>query len=213
MKNPAPSQVCPRRRSSRAFTLIELMVVVAIFAMLMAAMVSSQLYGLRVAALGANQASMTTYGRQTMNQIRDAVRGAQTLYVGSCSSTNPASFSPSTTAQQGGALQVFSTTNLGPPYVIYYLDNSNARTNYLKSYTVNTTNGAAVTAVLAAYMTNTVVFYAEDFQGNVLTNNSNNRVIDVLLKFNQYAFINRGNTVQGSYQLRTRVTQRTLNAN
>lgn len=200
------------RKNSRAFTLVEMMIVVGIMLIFLLGMVFTQMYGLKVATLATNRASMSSYGRQAMDQIRDAVRGAQSVYIGTCSPTNPASFTRATGAQQGAALQVYSTTNIGPPYVIYYLDNSNARTNYIKSYTLNSASGAAVTQTLAAYVTNTVVFYAEDYLGNVLSNNVNDRVIDVLFQFNQYAFVNKNNVFTTSYQLRTRTTQRVLNA-
>ena len=211
MKTPQNVRTGSCRKNSGAFTLVEMMIVVGIMLILLLGMVFTQMYGLKVATLATNRASMSSYGRQAMDQIRDAVRGAQNVYIGNCSPTNPASFTRATGAQQGAALQVYSTTNIGPPYVIYYLDNSNARTNYIKSYSVDASNVTSI-QTLAAYVTNTVVFYAEDYLGNVLTNNVNNRVIDVLFQFNQYAFVNKNNLFTTSYQLRTRTTQRVLNA-
>lgn len=213
MKTSSNTPIGSPRGTTRAFTLVEVMMAVAITSLMLLAMICSQIYGLRVAALATNRISTVSDGRQTMDQIRDAVRSGQTIYIGSCSPTNPASFILATNAQQGAAMQVFSTTNSsGPPYIIYYLDNSNAGTNYIKSYTVSS-NGTAVTQTLAAYVTNTVIFYAEDYLGNVLTNNVNNRVIDVLFQFNQYGFAAGSGSFNSSYQLQTRTTQRTLNSN
>lgn len=208
MKNSNTRLICRCRKSACAFTLVEVMVAVAVFTLLFTAMIATQLFAFRIYTLAANRGSMTTDSRQTMDQIRDTVREAQTLYVGNCSPGNATSFVAATNTQSGNALKVFSTTNT-TPYVIYYLDTSTA-TNYLKSYTVSAGN-VATTNTLAGYITNTVIFYAEDYRGNVLTDNNDNRVIDVVLQFNQYAFASGAGTVNSAYQLRTRTTQRTLN--
>jgi prepilin-type N-terminal cleavage/methylation domain-containing protein len=209
MKILPASQICPSRGVASAFTLIEVMAAVSVFALLTAAMIATQFFGFRMFTLASNRGTMTTDGRQTVDQIRDAIRQAQTIYVGSCSPTNPSSFVNATNTQSGSALQIFSTTN-ATPYVIYYLDNSNGVTNYLKAYTVPA-SGQPTTTLLAAYITNTVIFYAENYQGVVLNNNSDNRVINVVLQFYQFAYSTRTGVVNSAYQLRTRATQRILN--
>ena len=74
-------------------------------------------------------------------------------------------------------------------------------------------SGGASTIVLASYITNSVVFTAEDFRGNVATNNENNRVVGLTLQFYQiqYPVIKIGpKQMYDFYQVRTRLTRRTL---
>src|SRR5476651_2679537 len=101
------SQICPPRRALDAFTLVEMMIAVGVFALLIAAMVTTQLYGFRIYTLAQNRVQMTQDGRQTMDQIRDAIREAKTNYIGTCASGDPLSFAIAATLQSGNALKVF----------------------------------------------------------------------------------------------------------
>jgi prepilin-type N-terminal cleavage/methylation domain-containing protein len=202
------SQIGPPRRVARAFTLVEMMTAVGVFALLAAAVVATQMFAFRIYTLSANRLIITSDGRHVMDQIRDAIREAKTLYVGNCANGFPGSFVIAANLQSGNALQVFPSTNAAV-YVIYYLDDSNAVTNYLKAFTVPA-SGQRTIITLASGMTNKVIFYAEDYQGFVLTNNADNRVIKALLQFMKQAYAGTG-TVRSAYQLRTWATQRILN--
>jgi type II secretory pathway pseudopilin PulG len=210
----------PRRSAVSAFTLLEMMISVGIYlSLFIGVMVAVQLFGLRVYTLAATKLTATAEGRKAMNQMRDDIRQAKTLQVGN--TTGAASLgnlvftaSPSTNLAQGTALQVFSTTN-ALPYTIYYLDTSTP-TNYLKAYMVDA-NNAATTVKLAGYLTNSIIFRAEDFQGNPVTNNlANNQVYSLTLQFYQWeypiAFVgtNHGLNEYNYYQLRTKVCRRAL---
>jgi uncharacterized protein (DUF2062 family) len=70
-----------------------------------------------------------------------------------------------------------------------------------------TTSAAGPTTVLAQHITNSVIFFAEDHLGNVLTNNQNNRVIHLMLEFFQPQ---RQGVVADYYKLETSVTRRVL---
>ena len=66
---------------------------------------------------------------------------------------------------------------------------------------------------MASYVTNSVVFTSEDYQGTILTNNQNNRVIGLTLQFYQiqYPVMKIGsNQMFDFYQVRTKVTRRVL---
>jgi hypothetical protein len=69
---------------------------------------------------------------------------------------------------------------------------------------------------LVGYITNTIVFDAEDFQGNIVTNNpKNNQVYHMTLQFYQWeypiGFIGgSGFNAYDFYQLRTRVCRRAI---
>ena len=64
------------------FTLLEMMVTVAIFLFVVGAMVSVQIFGLRVYTLSATKLTATAGGREALNTIRDAIRSSKEVYVG-----------------------------------------------------------------------------------------------------------------------------------
>lgn len=194
--------------STAGLTLAEMLICVGIFAMLVAWMVSAQIYGMRVYSLAATKLVATAGARHAMDEIRDQIREANEVDIGNCAS-GWASFSYITNgAQQGNAVEIFPTTN-STPYLIYYLQTGG--TNELMLY--NSSVGTAVP--LASYVTNQVLFDAEDVWGNVLTNNVNNRVIRMTLQFSQweYPVVRAGGTNLNSYdlyQLRMRATRRAI---
>ncbi len=206
------------RASISAFTLVEMMVSVGIYlSLFIGVMVAIQLFGLRVYTLAATKLTATAGGRKAMNQIRDDIRQAKTLQVGTLGTAgSPTTFTANTGTNlaEGTALQVFSTTN-ALPYTIYYLDTSTS-TNYLDAYMVNS-NNVASTVQLASYITNSIIFEAQDFQGNPVTNSlQNNQVYSLTLQFYQWeypiAFTGSGKALNeyNYYQLRTKVCRRAL---
>ena len=211
---------CKRRANLSAFTLVEMMISIGVYLIIfIGVMIAIQVFALRIYTMAATKLSATAYGRKALNQIRDDIRQAKTLQVGTLATAGDATTflaaSP-TNGAQGGALQIFSTTNQGAPYTIYYLDTSAATNYYLRAYKVDA-NNAVTTSTLVAYLTNRVVFDAEDFQGNLVTNNlKNNQVYRMVLQFSQWEYPigyigGQGLNAYDYYQLRTRVCRRALN--
>jgi len=209
-----------RRANLSAFTLVEMMISVGVYLIIfIGVMVAIQVFALRIYTMAATKLSATAYGRKALNQIRDDIRQAKTLQVGTLATAGDATTflatSP-TNGAQGGALQIFSTTNQGAPYTIYYLDTSATTNFYLRAYMVDA-NNAVTTSTLVAYLTNRIVFDAEDFQGNLVTNNlKNNQVYRMVLQFSQWEYPigyigGQGLNAYDYYQLRTRVCRRALN--
>lgn len=195
-----------RSRPAAAFSLMEIMVAIAIFSLVILCMVTSQLFGLRIYTSSAIKLSTVADARKAMNQFRDNVRESESLFVGNYNSfpiktTN--SFPAITNgAQQGNAVEVFPTTN-STPFLIYYVDDS---VNQLKLYD----SSLDTTRVLANYITNTIVFDAEDFQGNVLSDNQDNRVIRMTLNFYQHEYFVGQTNYYNFYRLSMRATERSL---
>ena len=210
-----------RPAAIRAFTLAEMLIAFAIFMFVVAGMVYMQLLALRIYTLAATKLSATSGGRQAMYKIREQIRMGKTMQVGTCTAAGGPSFQAisGTNVAQGNALQIFPTTNVSP-YVIYYLDTSTT-TNKLTAYNVTLTysgtniSGSNVTkTILAGYITNTIIFDAEDYRGNILTNDSrNNRVYGLTLQFYQWEYpvgtVGAG-AMYDYYQLRTRATRRAI---
>lgn len=189
---------------ARAFTLVELMVTMALFTVVIGGVIYSHITGLKMyeltkAKLGANDQTRTALGL-----LVGEVRSAHTLEIGHVSGstfTQVADGSP----QEGAALQIYPTTDTNV-YILYYLDASDAKLKRMLS-------GSSAKDIVAENITNTVVFRAEDYAGTVLTENQNNRVIGVTLQFYQIQYpivaIGEGQHYE-FYQLNTRITRREL---
>lgn len=188
--------------AAQGFTLTEMLVSMAIFSLLVAALVTTQVTGLKMHRITETKLTATSEGRGALSCIRDEIRMGKMLAVGNGDATSFSTIS-NNLPQIGNALQIYPTTNRNE-FVRYYLDLS---ANNLKRYT----NGQI--RVVANYITNQFVFRAEDFQGNVLTNNQNNRVIRMTLEFYQWEFpvANVGSDgMYDYYRLQTRATRRTI---
>lgn len=124
------SHSAPRRAWS-AFTLVEMLVVMATLVILVGSVIAANLFGLSMAMrqqiwLGASGDSAKSLGL-----LMEDIRSASTLEVGSYSNSV---FTPvSTTNQQSGnAIEIWSTSN-STPWTIYYYNPSGTnlvRTNY-----------------------------------------------------------------------------------
>lgn len=193
----------PNRRR-RAFTLPELMSTVALFSILMAGVLGSHLFGLRLYRISESKLSATGAARHALNHVRDEIRSGKMLLVGNGSETT---FTPIAdhASHIGNALQIYPTTDTNQ-FVRFFLD---ATDDKLKRFA----SGDTEAAIVASYITNRLVFSAEDYQGQVLTNNQNNRVIRMVLEFYQWEFPVATAGAGGMYdyyRLNTRITRRAI---
>jgi prepilin-type N-terminal cleavage/methylation domain-containing protein len=187
-----------------AFTLPEIMTVMALFALLLLSLISSQITGMKMYRISESKLTATAGGRRALDRVRDEIRAGKILLVGS---GGDSSFTPIADNQPhlGNAVQIHATTNTSN-FVRYYLD---ADDDCLKRVASGNTN----VQVIANYVTNDFAFRAEDFRGNVLTNNQNNRVIRMILEFYQWEYptVTTGsNGLYDYYRLQTRITRRTI---
>jgi prepilin-type N-terminal cleavage/methylation domain-containing protein len=195
------------RHGRKGFTLMEMIFVVALFGVIMLALVSFQLITLRLTTFSTTKLTATTSARYTLNAIRDQVRSAQTVYVGTYNPTSSPAFLLATNGalQTGNALEIFPD-NTGNNQVIYYLD-----TTRLTNTFFSVTNSVATP--VGKYATNYNCFFAEDYQGNVISNYIKNPVIHVILQFSQWEYSRGANNYSNSdafdpYRLETRVSRR-----
>lgn len=210
MKLPPTAAIAGRKRrvKSSGFTLPETLTALAVFSLLVAAMVSVQLFAARVHTLAATKLSATTGARETLNAMRDRIRAASIVSVGTYDPSNGKGFSQISNGlpQIGNALAIQYTNTAAANSLIYYRDPANP-TNVVCSVS----NGAV--RILARWVTNYYCFQAEDYQGNVLTNYLNNPVIHVTLQFSQWEYPiavigGQGANAYDHYQLQTRITRR-----
>lgn len=189
-----------------AFTLTEMMVTLSIFSLLIIAGLYSHLLGLKMNTFVQAKLKATHNARAALNQTRDEVRSASTVYVGW---GGPLGFTnvPDGSNQQGNALQIYATTATNS-YVRYYVDPAKLALNRLE-----VGSGRTNLQTIAKDVTNFVAFHVEDYAGNMLTNAQNNRVVCMTFEFYQFEFA----TAQAGkrdfydyYRLQTKVSRRAL---
>jgi hypothetical protein len=152
----------------------------------------------------ATKLSASAGARAALNRMRDEIRSGKTLYVGMGNSTGFTNTAANTPCQ-GNALQIYPTTATNV-FVRYYLD---APAQKLK----RVANGGSKAETISSYITNQVAFYAEDYAGNILTNEQNNRVIRLSLEFYQWEFPvaqAKVGAFYDYYHLQTRIARRTI---
>lgn len=205
---PKPIKPLPRSRNA-AFTLMEMMIATGIFlGVFVGVLVGLQLFGLKVYTLAATKLSATDDARKTMNILREQIRESKLVYVGNYSSgtfNRIANGQP----QTGNALEMFfADTNDEPgtsPTV--YFQQTSGTTNALYCVSNN------VVKRVANYVTNNIVFTAEDYQASILTTYDNNPVVRVALQFYEWqypiGFIGtNGLNAYNHYRLQTRIARR-----
>jgi hypothetical protein len=214
-----------RWRGCRAYTLSEMQIAAGIYLVIFVGMmIAIQIFGLRVYSLASVRLAATQDAQKALNQIRDDIRQAKLLQVGNSDNAGNFTALASANSAVGSALQIFSTTNQGPPYSIYYLHTNllNAASGFSSNVLcwISVTNNYTNTINLARYITNLDIFAAEDWQdswpGAYITNSVvNNQVYSVKLQFDQWAYPmavggTNASDHYGFYQLRTRVCRRAL---
>ena len=178
-----------------AFTLAEMITTVAVFSLVVIAMVSLQLFGFKMNSLTAAKLKSTASSLKVLNQVRDNVKEAYSVSVGN---GNGASFT--NTGTTGDALQVYPGTNLNN-YLRFYLM---ANTSGL--YELNSTNNQV--SLIATNIINPTPFATVGFQGNISSSGQEHYAIRMELQFAQLDYTVPSNTWD-YYMLETEMTPRT----
>ena len=187
-----------------AFTLPEIMIVMAIFSLVIAGLISAQIFGMRMVTISETKLSATATGRRALNAVRDEIRARKILVVGNGDNSTFTSIADNT-PQVGNALEIYPTTNKAN-FVRYYIDPVEERLKRVVS-------GSSNIQVVANFVTNELAFAAEDFRGNILTRNRNNRVIRLNLDFFRWEFpvaTAGSGGLYDYYHLQTRISRRTI---
>ena len=168
-----------RRRRTRAFTLTEMMAAGAVFGLVMAAVVYSNLHGLRMVEVTQPKLAAEQTERRLFTRLSDDIASAKMVRVGDGDATG---FTPvaAGTPLQGGALELYPTTDTNV-FTRYYQDPGDQT---LKRWS----SGSPSLDVMVQGVTNSQVFAAVGFQGlsgGVLTNDQRSMAISVLLQFSE----------------------------
>jgi len=182
-----------------------MMVTMAIFGMVVAGILSLHLFGLKLNRMVDVKLQATEDSRRALGRLVTDIHSAGIVKVGTgdVSSFTEAGFNA---AQRGNALQIYPIKTNSTKYVRYYLDSSDNQLMRIDS-------ASATPSFVSGWVTNTLIFSSEDFAGNVLSNNLNNRVIGINMEFykldNPMIHFGHG-SYYDYYRLQTRVTRRSL---
>jgi prepilin-type N-terminal cleavage/methylation domain-containing protein len=199
MKNVFQNPVSRARAS--AFTLPELMIAMTVFLILMAGVVTANIFGLKMFQITMTKLTATAGVRKAMGKMTDEIRTCKNTLVGDVSNGVFVAHINGET-QSGTGLLIYPTTNTAA-YTVYFVNPADQ--SFRRAVVGGGVFSNAVTTVLAGQVTNSVVFSAQDYLGNVLTNSQNNQVIHVRLNVFR---ARRFGTIADHYLLETSVTRR-----
>ncbi|HWX23308.1 MAG TPA: hypothetical protein VN578_25680 [Candidatus Binatia bacterium] len=180
-----------------AFTLPEVLIATTLFILLLGGIVAANLFGMRMSQLVQTKLIASDSARIALGRLTDEIRNCKSTSVGNVSNGVFIAHLDGE-VQAGSGLLIQPSTNAAN-YILYFLNSDHTFRR--------TTSSPVTTTVLAGTVTNTTVFSAQDYLGNVLTNSQDNRVIHVTLQFFQPQ---PHLPVADYYKLETSVTKRAL---
>jgi prepilin-type N-terminal cleavage/methylation domain-containing protein len=186
-------------KPNQGFTLPEILIALTVFMLVLAGIISANLFGLRMFQVNQNKLSATEWSRRTFGKITEEIQACNSVSILNVDTNGNFTGLLPGEPQQGNALQIYPTTNTAN-YTIYFvnLPDETFRQTVTASGTTNT-------VILADSVTNAVVFTAPNVAG--LTNNQNDQLIHIRLEFFQpeHSLQNADN-----YRMETAVTRRAL---
>src|SRR5690349_91777 len=105
-----------RRRATRATTLVEMMTTIGIFTLMVGALISANLYGLRQDELVCSKLGASDQSRLNFDLLLHEIRAGKNVEIGSGKDTDFAAITNG--LQAGDTIRILPSTNLG--YYIYY---------------------------------------------------------------------------------------------
>lgn len=167
------------RRSGRAHTLVEMMVATGLFSFTVLGLLSLHLFGLKQNQLVESKLGASDQSRRAFGKLLSEVRGSKILRVGNGTLTSFTAI-PNGTPQTGTALQLSLTTDTNSFIRYYYVSNA--------SELRRMASGSSSYKVIADHLTNSLLFYAEDYRGTNLLDGTHSYTIHTILQFYQYQY-------------------------
>jgi len=198
------SAKAPGRRQTWGMTLPEVMVTCTIFGLALTGFLTLHLSSMRYDLSVKMKLLASNEARNTLSRVAADVRMAGRVRIGNGNATSFTEV-PFGQRQEGNAVEIHPDKANTNNFIRYFCDPDDE----LLKRSLN--NGTEI--IMARAVTNRLVFTSEDSQGQILSNNFNNRVIGMTLQFMQDQ---TGGTPSGSgflydyYQIRTKVTRRAL---
>jgi hypothetical protein len=143
-----------------------------------------------------NKLTASDSARNALGKLSDDIRNCKRTYIGNVSNGVFVALADGV-PQTGTGLILYPSTN-DTDFIVYFL-------NAADSTFRRTTSITNSTRIIAQWITNTVVFRAQDFRGNIVTNSQSNRAIYLDLEcYNPQRF----SVAADYYKLETTVTRR-----
>jgi prepilin-type N-terminal cleavage/methylation domain-containing protein len=175
-RKPKPAATEDARRRA-AFTLTEVMVVSALFGLMVAGSVYTQMFGMRQDQWVNSKIGASEMARLGFNDLANDVRSAKVWDIGN-GNLNSFTAIPQGTNQRGNALKLCMTTDTNT-YYLYYFNT----TNLFRGH-----SGSTKVTCVAQSLTNTMYFQAQNFRGENSTDRTHKNVINVVMQFCQYQY-------------------------
>jgi len=189
------------------FTLPEILIALTVFMFVLAGIIAANLFGMRMFQVNETKLGATEWSRNTFGKITGEIQSCSAVSVGNMTTNSGFVGLLPGELEEGTAIQIQPTTNAAS-WIYYFVDTSD-ETFRRTEQTSSETN----TFILADSVTNTMVFSAQDFSGNVVTNTSsgsklqNNQIVHLTLEFYQP---DRFMVGPDHYRLETSVTRRAV---
>lgn len=202
LKLPTKGHAPGLRRNAAAFTIPEVMITMSIVLLIMAAVITCHLTGLKMFEMTKAKLGASDDARRAISSMINEIRSAKTVRVGE-GDLGAFKEIEMDTPHVGSAIEIYSSTDTNA-WIRYYWDGTDQK---LK----RATNGTTIPLVIANAVSNQMVFSAEDFTGTPLKNREKVCVVGLNLQFFQLQYpkvsIGPGNYYD-YYQLQARITPR-----
>lgn len=187
----------------RALTLVEMMVTMAIFSLVVIALVYTHLFGLKQDELVESKLGASDQARRGFDEIVRDIRCAKRWRIGTTSDGSTFTPIPGGTDQQGNALQL-SFTNNYVTHVLYYFVKQDGDNQLRRFHTGDSTD-----QVIASDLTDPLYFTAENYAGDIQSDIQWRYIVHFTLNFRQYQYpltYVGTNYLYDQYKLEFRVT-------
>jgi type II secretory pathway pseudopilin PulG len=175
------------QRKSRPFlrgtTLVEMMLAMAMFGMMLGALLFALIFGMKQDQLAQSKLGASDESRRSFERVARDIRSANSHSIGSYSG-GTFTQSPLGTNQAGNALRIFLTANTNYN-IVYYFDTSGTNGTWTLKR-IHT--GDTAPTVIASNLQNSATFSAEDYAGNTQPFSLDREVIHFMLDFCEYQY-------------------------
>ena len=110
-----------RPRPARGFTLPEILIAMTVFLLVVGGIVSANLFGLRMFQITETKLNVTTWSRQTIEQITGEIHACNSLSILTIDTNGNSTGLLDGETQQGNALQIYPTANTNN-YIVYFVN-------------------------------------------------------------------------------------------
>jgi len=184
-----PKLPTARRRGAalgwQAFTLVELMITMAIFSLATLGLLSLHLFGQRHDQLVQSKLGASDQSRRAFDRLTEDIRAAKIWRIGNGEFANFTAI-PNGTAQQGNAVRLQLTT-APSNYIVYYFDTTE-RQLYRQHSGSPLPDRTLIASGLTNITANSMLFRAENYRGETQTDLTHKGVVGVLLEFAEYQY-------------------------